>query len=89
MSLDQMVDLEFAERFEPPLGGNVEFVPTGEHECAGDHSQFFTIADRVDVVDKHTRVFVRHQSRQTRNVDALHVVRLDVVQQLAEVELRL
>src|SRR5208282_4957721 len=35
MSLDQMVDLEFAERFEPLLGGNVEFVPTGEHECAG------------------------------------------------------
>jgi hypothetical protein len=36
-----MVDLEFAERLEPPVGGNVEFVPTGEHECAGDHSQLY------------------------------------------------
>lgn len=56
MSLDQMVDLEFAERLEPPIGGNVEFVPTGEHESAGDHPQLFTIADRVDVADKHMRV---------------------------------
>jgi hypothetical protein len=41
MSLDQMVDLEFAERLEPPIGGNVEFVPTGEHECAGGSPSTF------------------------------------------------
>jgi hypothetical protein len=41
MSLDQQVDLEFAERLELPVGGNVEFVPNGEHKCAGDHSHLF------------------------------------------------
>ena len=79
VSLDQMVDLEFAERLELPVGGNVEFVPTEAQVRRGISPIFFKIADRVDVVDRHTRVSVRHQSRQTRNVDALHVVRLDVV----------
>jgi hypothetical protein len=53
MSLDQIVDLEFAERLELPVG---------------------------------SMSFVRHQSCQTRNVHALHVVRLDVAYQIAEVE---
>jgi hypothetical protein len=44
----------------------------------GDHPQLFTIAYRVDVADKHMRVFVRHQGDQTRDVDALHFIRLDV-----------
>jgi hypothetical protein len=43
VSFEQMVYLEFAERLEPLVGGNVEFVSTGEHKGAGDHSHLFTI----------------------------------------------
>src|SRR5262249_6052244 len=69
------VEDEFRVLVLRKLGGRVEFVPTGEHKCAGDHSHLFTIAYRVDIVDRYTRVFVRHQSRESGDVDTLDVVR--------------
>ena len=68
------------------LRRSVEFVPARERTRPGHRSHLFARAGRVDIVDKHPQVLFGAQGGQNRDVDALHVVRLDVVEQLGEIE---